>query len=147
MNNKIEEKNMYFDLVRSIKDNITGVIGLSIHENIKKNSNFLFILKKNNISENYYWFFDFDSPKNEKGKLIIGTTLDKIYVSQYENKVLEHLKGGSGNLYWNVKFNKVYINNSTEKIYFNENSELNYDTNIIGADYDYKNYFKLLIGD
>ena len=147
MKSKIEEKNMYFDLVRSIKDNITGVIGLSIYEKNKKESNFLFLLKKNNISENYYWFFDFDSPKNEKGKLIIGSTLDKIYVNQYENKVLEHLKGGSGNLYWNVKFNKVFINNSTEKIYFDENSEFNYDTNIIGADYKYKNYFKLLIED
>ena len=149
MRDKKIENNMYFDLVRNIKDNITGVIGLSLYENNKRDNSFLFLLKKMNISENYYWFFDFDSNKNEKGKLIIGATLDKIYGNKYENKDLEHMKGGQGSLYWNIRFNKIFINNSTEKIIFGNNSqvELSYDTNIIGASYEYKNYFKSLINE
>ena len=149
MKNKKKEKNKYFDLVRIIKDNITGVIGLSLYENNKKESSFLFLLKKYNISENYYWFFDFDSPKNEKGKLIIGSTLDKIYGNKYENKFLDHIKGGQGYLYWNIRFNTIFINNSTGKIIFGNNSqvEFNYDTNIIGASYEYKNYFNSLINE
>ena len=35
----------------------------------------LSLLKSNNINDNYFWFFKFDSEKRENGKLIIVSTL------------------------------------------------------------------------
>lgn len=147
MKNVEENKNFYFDLVRNIRDNVTGIIGLSLSDDSRKANSFISILKRNNLTENYYWFFDFDSPKNEKGKLVIGATLDQIYGNKYDNKVLDHIKGGYGNLYWEIKFDRIFINNSSEKKYFDNSIELNYDSNVICAPFEYKNYFSSLVND
>ena len=74
MKKKTKINNLYFDLVRNIKDNITGLIGLSLNNDYRTQSSFLNILKKNNLTENFYLTFDFENPEKEKGKLIIGTT-------------------------------------------------------------------------
>ena len=149
INMKIKSKknNFYFDLVRNIKDNITGLIGLSLGYNDDRTPySFLNILKKNNITENYYWWFDFEN--HEKGKLIIGATLDKIYENDYSNNSL-HQTYGRGYIYWEINFEKVFINNSTDKLFFKNNSfsELNYDINVICAPYEYREYFKSLINN
>ena len=150
MKNKKKENNLYFDLVRSIKDNITGIIGLSLSHDSRTQNCFLNILKKNNISENYYWFFDFDSPKKEKGKLVIGTTLDKIYKKEYSNKILNYAEGNQGTIFWSIKFDKIFIKENSSNIIQlkgSSNNELNFDTNVIIAPYEYREYFKMLIND
>ena len=147
MEKTTEENNLYFDLVRNIIDNITGVIGLSTLGDSRASSSFLNVLKKNNITENFYWFFDFDSPKSDRGKLVIGTTLDIIDKKNYGNKILQHIPG-QGNNFWHLTFNRVYIENSSEPIYLSTcNSDLSFDTNIIAAPYEYREYFKVIMKD
>ena len=148
MNNKKKFNNMYFDLVRSIKDNVTGVLGLSLFEDYRTKNSFLNILKKNNITDNYYWFYDFDSPKTEKGKLIIGSTIKDIYSNEYSNKLLSLAKASEGNIYWNMKFDKVYVKNATEEYDIKTyNAEFSFDNNIIVAPYEYREYFKNIVYD
>lgn len=144
MKAKSKKNNFYFDLVRNVKDNITGLIGLSLNSGSRNQYSFLNILKKNNLIENYYWWFDFEN--QEKGKLIIGAKLDQIYGKKYSNDSLYHAKG-KGNFFWEITFNKVFINNSTDIVFFKNNSisEFNYDINVICAPYEYREYFKLLI--
>lgn len=115
MKAKSKKNNFYFDLVRNVKDNITGLIGLSLNSGSRNQYSFLNILKKNNLIENYYWWFDFEN--QEKGKLIIGAKLDQIYGKKYSNDSLYHSKG-KGNFFWEITFNKVFINNSTDIVFF-----------------------------
>ena len=44
MEKKTEENNLYFDLVRNIIDNITGVIGLSTLGDYRASNSFLNVL-------------------------------------------------------------------------------------------------------
>ena len=39
-------KNLYFDLVRYMKDNVTGLIGLSLNNDRRTPNSFLSLLKK-----------------------------------------------------------------------------------------------------
>ena len=118
-----------------------------MNSDYRTQNSFLSVLKKKNLTENYYWSFDFENPENEKGKLIIGTTLDKIK-NGYSFNNLNHAKG-RGNLFWTMAFDKVFINNSTEKIMLKDNcsGEFNYDINVVCAPYEYREYFRLLINN
>ena len=148
MKNKIKENNLYFDIVRNIKDNITGIIGLSLHGlDFRESSSFLSILKKKNLTENYYWFFDFNSPKDDKGKLIIGTTLDIIDKKKYGNKILNH-SPGQGYNFWHITFNKVYIKDSSKTIDLSTHTaDLKFESNVISVPYEYREYFKEIMKD
>ena len=149
MKNKNKEKNLYFELVRNMKDNVTGVLGLGLYDlYYRTTSSFLYLLKKNNITKNFYWFFEFDSHKSEKGKLIIGSLLDEIYEDKYDRNDIVYAKANQGILYWEINFDKIFVKNTSD-IYEleSDNCELNYDSNIIGANRDYANYFKELIKD
>jgi hypothetical protein len=53
-------KILNFDLVRYMKDNVTGLIGLSLYNDRMTLNSFLLLLKSNNITDNYFWFFEFD---------------------------------------------------------------------------------------
>ena len=141
-------KNLYFDLVRYMKDNVTGLIGLSLNNNRRTPNSFLSILKKNNITDNYFWFFEFNSPKDENGKLIIGATLDEIYGDKYDRDDLNYAKGNTGYIYNTINFDKIFIKNNSESIDLpKDKAELSYDINSIVASYDYKLYFQKIIND
>jgi hypothetical protein len=43
-----------------MKDNVTGLIGLSLYNDRMTLNSFLSLLKSNNITDNYFWFFEFD---------------------------------------------------------------------------------------
>ena len=107
MKNKKKENNIKFDLVKNIKDNITGIIGLSLFDDFQTKTSLLFVLKKNNITNDNFWFFDFDSPNDKKGKLIIGSTLEDIYKDKYSNKNLDIAYSTTKNTFWHIKFNKI----------------------------------------
>lgn len=109
-------KNLYFDLVRYMKDNVTGLIGLSLNNDRRTPNSFLSLLKKNNITDNYFWFFEFNSPKLENGKLIIGATLDEIYGDKYDRNDLIYAKGNTGSIYNTINFDKIFIKNNSERI-------------------------------
>ena len=147
MKNKIN-KNLYFDLVRTMKDNVTGLIGLSLNNDRRTPNSFLSLLKTNNITDNYFWFFEFDSAKSENGKLIIGSTLDEIYGDKYDRSDLYYAKGNTGYIYNTINFDKIFIKNNSETIDLpKDKAELSFDINSIVASYDYKLYFKKIIND
>ena len=147
MKNKIN-KNLYFDLVRTMKDNVTGLIGLSLNNDRRTPNSFLSLLKTNNITDNYFWFFEFDSAKSENGKLIIGSTLDEIYGDKYDRSDLYYAKGNTGYIYNTINFDKIFIKNNSETTDLpKDKAELSFDINSIVASYDYKLYFKKIIND
>ena len=147
MKNKINE-NLYFDLVRTMKDNVTGLIGLSLNNDRRTPNSFLSLLKTNNITDNYFWFFEFDSAKSENGKLIIGSTLDEIYGDKYDRSDLYYAKGNTGYIYNTINFDKIFIKNNSETTDLpKDKAELSFDINSIVASYDYKLYFKKIIND
>ena len=141
-------KNLYFDLVRYMKDNVTGLIGLSLYNDRRTSNSFLSLLKKNNITDSYFWFFEFESPKNEIGKLIIGSTLDEIYGDKYDRDDLNYALGNTGYIYNTINFDKIFIKNDSERIDISKDkAELSFDINSIIASYDYKIYFQKIIND
>ena len=146
MKSKTDKKSIYFDLVRYIKDNVTGILGLCLDGDRRTPSSFLRILKNNNFTNSYYWYFDFDSPKNEKGKLVIGSLLDELYGDKYDREDLNHGKANVGKVFWNLNFNKIFIKNSSETIDLKKDeSELSFESNTILASYEYKQYFQKII--
>lgn len=151
-NKKLVVDNLYFDLVRNIRDNVTGVIGLGIKDRFSRMS-FLKVLKDNNLIKNYYWFFDFDTWDNQKGKIIIGSLPHEIYKDKYSEEDLFFSKTCmAGYAYWEMFFDKIYINNNSDsnngKIYFNnERVEFNFEYNAFVGAFDYRDYMKSLLKD
>ena len=142
MKNQIKKEKLYFDLVRFMRDNVTGVIGLNLFNDGRTSSSFLSVLKKNNVTNNYYWYFDFNSPKNEKGKLIIGGLLDEIYEDKYSREDLHNANINMGYLYFNVNFQKIFVKNTSGPINFEKDScELNFEFNTIILNSEFRKYF------
>ena len=141
-NIKINKAN--FDLVKNIKDNITGVLGLHLLENKRTPRCFLSFLEKNNITNNFNFFFDFGNPKEKNGKLIIGAFLDELYGNDYKRDDLYYSTAIKGFYFYNIRFNKIYVENNNTLIYNLENkdSELDFQHDLIIADLEYK---KILI--
>ena len=97
----------------------------------------LSLLKSNNINDNYFWFFKFDSEKRENGKLIIVSTLDEIYRDKYDKSDLNYAKGSTGYNYITINFDKIFTKNNSEKIDLpKDRAELSYEINSIVASYD-----------
>ena len=140
-----EEENLYFEIAQNMKDNVTGIIGLGLYDSyFRRTSSFLYNLKENNITQNYYWFFEFNSTNNENGKLIIGASLDEIYRDKYDKNDLIYANTNQGNSYWKLKFDKIFVQiASYEYDLSNAYCELAFDTNIIISNDKYKKYFEL----
>jgi hypothetical protein len=97
----------------------------------------LSLFKSNNINDNYFWFFKFDSEKRENGKLIIVSTLDEIYRDKYDKSDLNYAKGNTGYNYITINFDKIFTKNNSEKIDLpKDRTELSYEINSIVASYD-----------
>ena len=136
-------KNINFALMRNVVDNITGEIGLNLYDEVGRFYNtFLGILKANNLIKDYNWYFDFNSNKDEKGKLIIGSLPHEDYPNLYSEDEILFTKSSQLNrhTYMEMTFDDVYIINDKEKIYFSEKAELRYDTNIFVGDRKYEKY-------
>ena len=148
MKNK-EEENLYFELAQNMKDNITGIIGLGLYDSyFRRTSSFLYNLKQYNITQNYYWFFEFNSTNNENGKLIIGSSLDEIYRDKYDKNDLTYANANQGNSYWKIQMDKIFVQIlSYEYDLGAAYCELSFDTNIIIANDKYKKYFELNFND
>ena len=150
MKSKEKEDNLYFELAKNMKDNITGIIGLGLYDAyFRRTSSFLFILYQNNITNNNYWFFELNSTDaNQKGKLIIGALLDEIYKDKYDRNDLVYANANQGYSYWKIKFDKIFVNISSYEYDLDAAfCELAFDTNIIIANSKYKKYFELNFND
>ena len=146
---KIGINKAYFDLVKNIKDNVTGYLGLHLWKNSRTKSCFLNLLKKNNLTKNYNFFFDFNNAKEKSGKLIIGSFPDELYQNNYKRKDLYYTEGVKGFFYYNLKFDKIYIKYNDTLIYNLENKdcELDFDHDAITADFEYKKLLKNYLQD
>ena len=149
MKKKLMLKNTYFDLVRNIKDNVTGVLGLHLMTDSRTKSSFLFFLKKNNLTNNYNFFFNFDSNKNKKGKLIIGSFPDELYEKEYKRNDLYYSTGNRGYLYYNIYLDKIYIEYNNSFIYKQENKDAGicFNHDVIQAESNYKEILENSLGD
>ena len=148
MKKKIKLNNSYFDLVRNIKDNITGVLGLHLLQDSRTYSSFLYFLKKNNLTNNYNFFFDFENSK-KNGKLIIGTFPDELNKKDYNRDDLCYSTSQKGIFYYHISFNKIFITSNDTLIYNLENkqAELDFDHDVIMADDTYKKILKNYLQD
>ena len=148
MKNKIKKDQLYFDLVRYMKDDVTGVLGLNLFNDRRASSSFLSVLKRYNLTNNYYWYFDFNSPKNEKGKLIVGALLDEIYQDKYDRNDLHNANFNLGIYYYSIDFQKIVVKNESEAINFEDEScELNFDINTVLLSFEFRRYFESIIND
>ena len=148
MKNKIKKDQLYFDLVRYMKDDVTGVLGLNLYNDRRASSSFLSVLKRYNLTNNYYWYFDFNSPKNEKGKLVVGALLDEIYEDKYDRNDLHNANFNLGIYYYSIDFQKIVVKNGSEIINFEDEScELNFDINTVLLSIEYRRYFENIIND
>ena len=142
--------NINFELMRNVKDNITGEIGLNLYDEVGRTYNtFLGILKSNDLIKDFNWYFDFDSWNNKKGKIVIGSLSHEDYPDIYSEDDLYYTQSIqlSRLSYMEMRFDSVYINNKEDKINFNTLAELRYDTNIIIGDHDYEKYILSKIDD
>ena len=142
----------YIELGRNAKDNITGTIGLNLNDMFNHVS-LLFLLKKNNLIDNYYWFFDFEKWNSNKGKLILGAMPHDIYGNKYYKEDLVSTPGaGEENYIFNqIYFDMVYYKNSTtgekEILGKNEKTELNIESNVIFGKHKYRDYLNSSLVD
>ena len=141
---KIIMKEFYLELVRNTKDNITGTIGLNLNDMFNHVS-ILSLLKRKNLIDNYYWFFDFEKWDSNKGKLFLGALPHNIYENKYSEDDLV-FTGGAGDdsyIFYNIIFDKIYFKNSTgekEIIGENEKTELNLESNVIIGKHNFRTY-------
>jgi len=154
INLKIKKKiyNMYFDIGRNVKDNITGFIGLSLYdEGLRNSSSFLSILKSNKMIDDYCWYLDLNSKDSTKGNIVIGSLPHQVNNStEYSKKELVYAKSHQGTelVFWEMKFDKIFfIDKSTKITYENETVEFNFGSNVIIGTYSYKNYLNSALSD
>lgn len=145
-NTNLENKtvnNIYFEIMRNVQDNITGEIGLNLYdEHLRIYNTFLGVMKTNNFISNYYWYFDFDSWDDNKGKIIIGSLPHEDYPYLYSEENLFYTNSNplTRLSYMEMKFDKIYIIYNNTKISFNNDVELRYDSKIIIGDHDYEKF-------
>jgi len=144
--------NMYFDLGKNVKDNITGFIGLSLYdEGLRNSTSFLSLLKSNRLIDDYCWYLDFNPMDKTKGELVIGSLPHQVNNSiEYDKKKLVYAKSHQGTqlVFWEMKFDKIYfIDKGTKIAYENETVEFNFDSNVIIGTYSYKNFLNSALSD
>ena len=146
----IQREKLFFHMARNVEDNITGEIGLNLYDkNQIFDISFIFILKRNNLIDNYNWYFDIKN-KNEI-KLIIGALPHEIEPDIYSLDDLTYSKTEMNNfmIYWRMNFNKIFAKNCdifASLRYFNDTlAEFKFDSDIIIGTDEYSNYlFKIL---
>ena len=143
--NKIKKEKLKFTLVKNVKDDITGLIGLNILEentNKEKPNSFLNVLKSEKLIDDYHWYFDFDIWNNTNGKLILG-------LPPRNNTSLVYASTTSNSKFWEIKFDKIFFENKNkEKIIFNDETiEFSFDSNVIIGTNKYKKYLEEIISE
>lgn len=145
--NKIEEKDMYFELVRNTRDNIPGVIGLGYLDSNYQVS-FLSRLKNRNLIKNYVWFYDFSSWDSSTGKVVIGSYPHEIYEDKYsENDILYTKNGEAKFIFWDIIFDEIYVKNKKDYNVTHQYAELDLESNLIVAPSEYRKYLLSLLNE
>jgi len=136
--NKVTEKNFHFDLVRNIKDNVPGIIGLALTDEYHQVS-FLNTLKNNKLINNNYWFFETEKWDSETGKVIFGAFPHEVYEDKYALEDYAYTKNeGSSNFYWEIAFDSI---TTGDQQFSGESVELNLESNLNIGGKEYNKYF------
>ena len=153
LNESLSKEKLFFNLVRNAEDNITGEIGLNLYDTNKRSFNsFLNVLKRNDLINNYNWYFDFNNKTNET-KLIIGALPHEIQPLIYSEDDLMYGKVVSSSylIYWKLRFTKIFALNSdlfASLKYFDDTEvELVYDNNIIIGTDEFEDYLDRVLED
>ena len=121
----------FFKLIKETDNNIPGILGLGLFEKSRNPAhNFLKILKNYNLTDNFYFYFDFLNLT--KGKLIIGSLPHEINKNKFSENDLffANVDIDSFELKkWKIKFDEININNDFRLL--NKKAEFNFDMNII----------------
>ena len=149
-------KEFYLELGRNAKDNITGVIGLNLHD-MFNHASLISKLKENKLIDNYFWFFDFEKWNSNKGKLIIGAMPHDIYGNKYSKDYLVSTSaaGEENYIFYQIIFDSIYYKNSTtgEKEIIGKDektglyTELNIESNVILGKRVYRDYLNISLKD
>ena len=115
--NKKGYKNLFFNLVKNKKDNVTGEIGLGLMDQyVNSKNNFLKLLKNKKIINNYNWYLEFESINDTKGKLILGALPHEVYPDKYSEKDLVYTSKVINSFYkknYQIEFDEIYINSTS----------------------------------
>ena len=138
INNTNVDQEFRFKLVKNNDGNISGSIGLLYHDsNYEFTRGFITELKRANLTDNYYWFFNFDvfSPleKKLKGQFILGGLPHEIFPKKYSEEDLITTSSAEvrlAGLAWRLNFNKIYIDNKEDKITVFENQAMTFNYEI-----------------
>ena len=159
---KILDNNITFQLIKNTEDNITGEIGINIYDPYYENFNsFLKVLSSHKLINNYNWYFDFESPWSQDGKLVIGSLPHEDYPNRYSENELAYVKCSANDfvIYWEMAFDKIYINNNTHnsdiddksdndgKVYFENKIEFKFDSNLIFGTMKYEKFLFFVLKD
>jgi hypothetical protein len=142
INMKIKNfRNVTFEMMRNVADNITGEIGLNMYDKQDRIYNtFLGRLKNNKLITNYVWYFDFESWNSPKGKLVIGSSPHEDYPNSYSRDDLIIMNTKFDEEFFKISIDDVYIMDGGKQIKFNNNVDLRFDSNIIVGDIRYKKH-------
>jgi len=145
---KVSEKEFHFDLVRNIKDNVPGILGLALTDEYRQTS-FLSVLQQKKLIENYNWFFDCEKWDSTSGKVVFGALPHEVYPDKYSVEEFYHdAKEGSSNYFWEITFDKIYIK---DKEFSGETVGLDLESNLNIGSKEYRKYlesnFEELLGE
>ena len=108
-----EIKNVDFILGTESKENNENEGEMGLHlpiNNCSPELNFIFCLKRANITNSYYWYFDFDDFSNGNGKMIVDGFPHDVNMKKY-NKNNKVEIGGINRGYtinWGFYFSNIY---------------------------------------
>ena len=115
--NKKEYQNLFFNLVKNKKDNVTGEIGLGLMDKyVNSKNNLLKLLKNKKIINNYNWYLEFESINDTKGKLILGALPHEVFPNKYSEKDLVYTSiviDSFYKKYYQIEFDEIYINSTS----------------------------------
>ena len=142
-------------ITKNSQENIPGFLGLLYNKNIYSNlfKNLITQLKEQNITNNYYWFFNIEKFTifEIKGKLVFGGLPHQIFPNKYSEEDLRFTNAKIiTNIYrsWRIEFNKIYID-SIKKNYNLRDTIITLNSriyNIIGT-YEFNQLIKTLFMD
>ena len=135
--NLLAYENFPIKLARNHDDNIPGYIGLifiNSNKKYEKSTNFIRELKIANLTDDYYWFFNFEEidplKVNLKGQFIIGSLPHEIFPKKFLRNNYIYTKSHKilyGFNAWRIRIDKIYVNNNTQNFKFeNTNIALSY---------------------
>jgi len=138
--NKKEYQNLFFNLVKNKKDNVTGEIGLGLMDKYgNSKNNLLKLLKNKKIINNYNWYLEFESINDTKGKLILGALPHEVFPNKYSEKDLVYTSiiiDSFYKKYYQIEFDEIYINSTSLS---SKVVEISFEKNVIIGTKELKN--------